>query len=182
LVASIMLLYLLYRMLCLKDPYGYYGLMPMDKITFSMLNITIDTAKGVAWDKVQQLIQGSEWFMSHGSLNASRVSPTWQPDKHIELIFGSSNNHVIGRALFSNFSDEVNFSAGNSRNIDAQKRKLKKMIAQIDARMVSRFGKGTSLPTLNIIASSKDADQAFLEDYIKSKSEDPKTLTIDEPQ
>lgn len=48
LVASIALLYLLYRMLCLKDPYGYYGLMPMDKITFSMLNITIDAAKGVA--------------------------------------------------------------------------------------------------------------------------------------
>lgn len=56
------------------------------------------------------------------------------------------------------------------------------MIAQIDARMVSRFGKGTHLPTLNIIASSKDADQAFLEDYIKRKSEDSKTLIIDEPQ
>lgn len=120
--------------------------------------------------------------MSHGSLNASRVAPTWQPDKHIELIFGSSNNHVIGRALFSNFSDEVNFAGGNVKNIDSQKKKLKKMIAQIDARMVSRFGKGTYLPTLNIIASSKDADQAFLEDYIKRKSEDVKTLIIDEPQ
>lgn len=98
--AVLAMLYLLYRMLCLKDPYGYYGMMPIDKITFSLLNITIDTAKGVAWDKLQQLLQNSEWFMAHGSLNASRVAPTWQPDKHIELIFGSSNNHVIGRALF----------------------------------------------------------------------------------
>ncbi len=113
LVASIALLYLLYRMLCLKDPYGYYGLMPMDKITFSLLNITIDTAKGVAWDKVQQLVQGSDWFMTHGSLNASRVAPTWQPDKHIELIFGSSNNHVIGRALYCLDGDtEILTSAG----------------------------------------------------------------------
>lgn len=182
LVASIALLYLLYRMLCLKDPYGYYGLMPMDKITFSTLNITLETARGVAWDKIQQLIQGSEWFMSHGSLNASRTAPTWQPDKHIELIFGSSNNHVIGRALFANISDEVNFSGGNSKNVEAQKKKLKKMVAQIDARMVSRFGKGTRLPTLNIIASSKDVEQAFLEDYIKRKAEDAKTLIIDEPQ
>lgn len=435
-MAVLAMLYLLYRMLCLKDPYGYYGMMPIDKITFSLLNITIDTAKGVAWDKLQQLLQNSEWFMAHGSLNASRVAPTWQPDKHIELIFGSSNNHVIGRALFcldgeteiltangvakikdlvnkpiqvwnlnnnnnkvlgpictvkptlttninyqisltdgsvinctadhlfklttgeykkakdltiddelaepklsyfefidniiqtrgqfglsnniyweghhiipkcfggtgnskhkdpniirllpeehyiahkllaeenpenkklvaafemmihpkgktkhyketscrlrkslqrtSNFSettlggkigmkiksiqkivlpeekqyydvvdsgdfhnfliktnssyiishncnmsDEVNFTAGNLKNIETQKKKLKKMIAQIDARMVSRFGKGTFLPTLNIIISSKDTEQSFLDDYIKRKEHDNKTLIIDEPQ
>lgn len=100
LVAVLAQLYLLYRMLCLKDPYEYFGLMPSDKITFSMLNITLETAKGVGWDKLQQLVQGSEWFMNHGSVNASRTAPTWQPDKHIELIFGSNNNHVIGRALF----------------------------------------------------------------------------------
>ena len=47
LVAVLAQLYLLYRMLCLKDPYEYFGLMPSDKITFSMLNITLETAKGV---------------------------------------------------------------------------------------------------------------------------------------
>ena len=87
-------------MLCLKDPYAYYGLMPMDKITFSMLNVTLDAAKGVAWDKEQQMLQASPWFLSHGQMNASRVAPQWQPSKHIELVFGSNNNHVVGRALF----------------------------------------------------------------------------------
>ncbi len=38
--------------------------------------------------------------MRHGTLNASRTNPTWQPEKHIELIFGSSNRQVVGRALF----------------------------------------------------------------------------------
>jgi hypothetical protein len=42
------MLYLLYRMLCLKDPYAYFGMQPIDKITFSMLNITLDAAQGVA--------------------------------------------------------------------------------------------------------------------------------------
>ena len=79
-------------------------------------------------------------------------------------------------------SDEVNFSAGNLKNVEAQKKKLRKMIAQIDARMVSRFGKGTFLPTLNIIISSKDTEQSFLDDYIKRKANDDRTLTIDEPQ
>jgi hypothetical protein len=73
--AVIAQLYLLYRMLCLKDPYGYFGMQPIDKITFSMLNITLDAAQGVAWDKAQQLIQSSSWFMDHGAVNASRSNP-----------------------------------------------------------------------------------------------------------
>lgn len=48
--------------------------------------------------------------------------------------------------------------------------------------MVSRFGKGTFLPTLNVIISSKDTEQSFLDDYIKRKANDDRTLTIDEPQ
>lgn len=121
--------------------------------------------------------------MAHGSVNASRSNPTWQPNKHIELIFGSNNNHVVGRALYSNLSDEVNF-AGGGNDVERKKTKLRKMIAQIDARMVSRFGKGTYLPTLNIIISSKDVEQAFLNSYIdtKRKNESKTTLIIDEPQ
>lgn len=181
-VAVLCQLYLLYRMMCLKDPYTYYGLQPIDKITFSMLNVTLEAAQGVGWDKMQQLLQSSDWFMDRGNMNASRTNPQWMPPKGIELVFGSSNRHVVGRALFSNFSDEVNFGVGN--NVEKQKAKLKKMISQIDARMISRFGKGTYLPTMNIIASSKDSEQAFMESYIEMKrqNESKTTLIVDEPQ
>ena len=181
-VAVLIQLYLLYRMMCLKDPYTYYGMQPIDKITFSMLNVTLEAAQGVGWDKQQQLLQSSDWFMERGNMNASRTNPQWQPPKGIELVFGSSNRHVVGRALFSNFSDEVNFGIGN--NVEKQKAKLRKMISQIDARMVSRFGKGTYLPTVNIIASSKDSEQSFMESYIEMKrqNESKTTLIVDEPQ
>ena len=181
-IAVVCQLYLLYRMLCLKDPYTYYGMQPIDKITFSMLNVTLEAAQGVGWDKMQQLLQSSDWFMEKGNMNASRTNPQWMPPKGIELVFGSSNRHVVGRALFSNFSDEVNFGVGN--NVEKQKAKLKKMISQIDARMISRFGKGTYLPTMNIIASSKDSEQAFMESYIEMKrqNESKTTLIVDEPQ
>lgn len=99
-VAVIIQLYLLYRMMCLKDPYQHFSMQPIDKITFSMLNVTLEAAQGVAWDKAQNLLQSSEWFMTHGNMNASRTNPQWQPPKGIELIFGSSNRHVVGRALF----------------------------------------------------------------------------------
>jgi len=51
-IAVICLLYMLYRLLCLKDPYLYYGMQPIDKISISLMNITLENAKGVALDKM----------------------------------------------------------------------------------------------------------------------------------
>lgn len=183
--AVICLLYLLYRLLCLKDPYLYYGLQPIDKITISLMNITIENAKGVALDKMNQMIMSSSWFMAHGKMTGVS-NLVYVPDKHIELITASSNNQVIGRAVFANFSDEVNW--GLTTDTEKLKTKYKQLISQIDARMKSRFmrtrGNETYLPTLNIIASSKNSEQSFLEDYIetKKKNESTNTLIVDEPQ
>ena len=184
-IAVICLLYMLYRLLCLKDPYLYYGMQPIDKITISLMNITIENAKGVALDKMNQMILSSNWFMSHGKMSGIS-NLEFVPDKHIELITASSNNQVIGRAVFANFSDEVNW--GLTNDTEKLKKKYKQLVSQIDARMKSRFmrqrGDETYLPTLNIIASSKNNEQSFLEDYIetKKKNETSKTLIVDEPQ
>lgn len=180
-IAVICLLYLLYRLLCLKDPYLYYGLQPIDKITISLMNITLENAKGVALDKMNQMILSSEWFMAHGEMSGT-VNLEYRPQKHIELITASSNNQVIGRAIFGNFTDEVNF--GLTSDVEKLKKKQKTLISQIDARMKSRFLRGTYLPTMNIIASSKNSDQSFLEDFIQSKvkNESKNTLIVDEPQ
>ena len=180
-IAVICLLYLLYRLLCLKDPYLYYGLQPIDKISISLMNITIENAKGVALDKMNQMILSSEWFKSHGEMSGIS-NLVYIPEKHIELITASSNNQVIGRAIFANFTDEVNF--GLTNDVEKLKKKQKQLISQIDARMKSRFLRGNYLPTLNILASSKNSDQSFLEDYIenKKKNESTTTLIVDEPQ
>ena len=146
-IAVICLLYLLYRLLCLKDPYLYYGMQPIDKITISLMNITIENAKGVALDKMNQLILSSKWFMQHGTMSGE-TNLNFVPEKHIELITASSNNQVIGRAILANFSDEVNW--GLTNDTEKLKKKYKQLISQIDARMRSRFLRGTYLPSLNL--------------------------------
>lgn len=179
--AVICQLYMLYRLLCLKDPYQYYGMQPIDKISISFMNINLENAKGVALDKFNQMVLASEWFMSHGEMHGV-TNLVYHPGKHIELIAASSNNQIIGRALFVNFSDETNFMGVS--NIEKAKKKMIKLITQVDARMRSRFMRGTYLPTLNILASSKDSEQSFLEDYINNKRENDSqsTLIVDEPQ
>jgi len=105
-IACICLLYMLYRLLCLRDPYLYYGMQPIDKLSISFLNITIDAAKGVGGDKFNQLLLGSSWFMSHGEMHGT-TNLEYVPNKHIEIVYGSSNNQIIGRALFCLDGDTV---------------------------------------------------------------------------
>lgn len=174
-------LYELYRMLCLKDPYLYYGLQPIDKITFALMNITLDAAEGVAWDKFQQLAQSSEWFLSHGTLSRSQ-NPQWSPGKKIELVCGSQSRHIIGRAVFWAFFDEVSFQ--NNQDVAKQKEKAKNLVNTAAARMQSRFMKGEVNPTILVLASSKRTEQSYMETFIQGKKqrESKTTLVIDEPQ
>ena len=124
--------------------------------------------------------------MQHGQMSGI-TNLKYIPNKHIEIITASSNNQIIGRAVFSNFADEVNFMG--VADVAKAKKKEMQLINQIDNRMVSRFQRTKAdgnayLPTLNIIASSKDKDQSFLEDYIemKQKNESSTTLVVNEPQ
>lgn len=97
------------------------------------------------------------------------------------LIKTTSGNYVVSHNC--SFEDEINF-ASMTTDVEKIKAKQKHLISQVDARMQSRFMKGTKLPTLNIIASSKTSDQSFLDSYIntKKKNESKTTLIIDEPQ
>ena len=115
-------------------------------------------------------------------MSKSKDDPIWVAPKGIELIFGSTPEHVIGRCLFACFEDEISFQ--RNQDVEKQKEKAKALISSIDARMKSRFMKGENLPTLNILASSKRTEQSFLESFIeqKRKNESKTTLIIDEPQ
>lgn len=180
-MAVLVMLYELYRMLCLKNPYTYYGLQPIDKITFAMMNITLDASKGVAWDKMQQLLQSSEWFMNHGTVSGN-INVEWSPPKGIELIAGSLPRHILGRAVYCAFLDEISFQP--NQDVEKQKEKAKELVSAASTRMQSRFMKGDKNPTILIIASSKRTEQSFMETFIhkRKEMESKTTLVVDEPQ
>ena len=181
--AVIIGLYELYRMLCLKDPAVYYGIMSTDVISFAVINITLDAASGVAWSKMQNLIQTSDWFMQRGSLSKTEL-PVWKPhaSSNIELICGSQPRHFIGRALWWAFLDEISFQP--NQDVEKQKQKATELVSSATARMQSRFMKGTKNPTILVLASSKRTEQSFLETWIsnKKKNESTTTIIVDEPQ
>lgn len=181
--AVIIGLYELYRILCLKDPYVYYGIMNIDTISFAVVNISLDASKDVAWDKMQNMLKASPWFMAHGTLSKS-MEPEWRPsaDSKIDLICGSLPRHFIGRALWWSFFDEISFQP--NQDVEKQKQKAIELVSSAAARQQSRFMRGEKNPTIMVLASSKRTEQSFLETWIenKKKNESKTTLVVDEPQ
>lgn len=173
--------YLLYRILCLKDPASFYDIKSTEKITFAFMNIKLELTEEIALDKFQKNIQLSPWFMSKGKMTTYKNSPYWIPPEPLELVIGSQSDDVVGRPIFFAFLDELSFI--RNQDIDKQKQKAKDMVDTARGGMVTRFIRNGKNPTLMCIASSKRSEQSFMESYIKTiiSLEDSSALIVDKP-
>lgn len=73
--------------------------MARDKIVFSFFNINLDLSYGVAYQKLQSILQESPWFMDHGTISGTK-NPDYRPGKGIELRVGSRTEHSLGQNIF----------------------------------------------------------------------------------
>ena len=172
--------YLMYRVMCLRNPIDYYGLKPTEKICFAFMNITKILAEDIANSKFQNTIKLSPWFQAHGTM-VGRENIYWQPPEYIQIIIGSQASHVIGLPIFFAFFDEISFI--RNQDIDKQKAKAIDMIDTAIGGMKTRFLRKGKSPSLLILASSKRSEKSFLEVHMKKKLESEKenVLIVDEP-
>lgn len=173
--------YLMYRVMCLKNPLEFYHLKPTEKIVFAFMNIKLDLAESIATDKFQKTIQMSPWFMSKGSITQRNNQPFWNPPDPIKLIIGSQSDDIIGLPVYYAFFDEISFI--RNQDIDKQKKKAKDMIDTAIGGMMTRFIHQGKNPTMLVVASSKRSEQSFMEQYIKtlSQNETNNVYVVDKP-
>lgn len=173
--------YLMYRVMCLKDPLEHYHIKNTEKIAFAFMNIKIDLAKAIAMDKFQKTIQRSPWFMSKGTMTQKDNQPYWNPPDPLEIIIGSQSDDVIGRPIFFAFFDEISFL--KNQDVEKQKLKAKDMINTAKGGMKTRFIYKGKNPTLLVVASSKKSEQAFMESYIRElrENEGDNVKIVDKP-
>ena len=173
--------YLMYRVMCLKNPLEYFNLKQTEKICFAFMNIKLDLAEEIAISKFQKTIQMSPWFMSKGRMTSYHSKPYWIPPEPIQIIIGSQSDDVIGLPIYYAFFDEISFI--KNQDIDKQKAKAKDMIDTAIGGMMTRFVHKGKNPTMLVVASSKRSEQSFMEEYIKtlSKTQGNSTLVIDKP-
>ena len=161
-VAVAIMSYLMYRVMCLKNPLQFFGLKPTEKICFAFMNITKTLAEEIGVSKFQHTVQMSPWFMSKGTMTRLNNEPYWNPPSPVEIIIGSQSSHVIGQPIFAAFFDEISFI--KNQDIDKQKKIAMDMIDTAIGGMKTRFIRKGKNPTLLILASSKRSEKPFLEE------------------
>ena len=173
--------YLMYRVMCLKNPLEFYRLKQTEKICFAFMNIKLALAEEIAISKFQKTVQMSTWFMNKGRMTTLHGNPYWVPPEPINIIIGSQSDDVIGQPIYFAFFDEISFI--KNQDVDKQKKKAKDMIDTAIGGMFTRFIHNGKNPTMLVVASSKRSEQSFMEEYIKtlSKTEGNTTYVVDKP-
>lgn len=179
-VAVLIGAYLMYKIMCLKNPLQHYHMKPTEKFCFAFMNIKKDAAEEIANSKFQNTIKSSPWFLKHGKLTGRNMH-YWEPPDYIDIIVGSQSSDVIGLPIFYAFFDEISFM--RNKDIDEQKKKAIDMIDTAIGGMMTRFIYNGKNPTLLVLASSKRSDKSFLEEHVRKTLEDKdaNALIVDEP-
>ena len=173
-------LYLMHRLMCLKNPHEFLNLKPTEKVCFAFMNITMTLAEEVGISKFQETVKLSPWFMERGHLTGREIK-IWNPPEFIDIILGSQASHLVGRPVYFAFFDEISFI--KNMDISKQKKIAMDMIDTAIGGMKTRFIHRGKNPTVLVLASSKRTDKSFLEEHMKKKlrDEDESALIIDEP-
>lgn len=93
--------YLLYRVMCLKNPLEHFHLKPTEKIVFALMNIKLALVEEIATSKFQNSIKMSPWFMKRGHITG-KSNLIWEPDDkyNIDIKIGSQSDDLIGLPIY----------------------------------------------------------------------------------
>lgn len=93
--------YMLYRLMCLKDPQKYFGKKEVSKFSILFFNITKEMAKGVAFREFNDTLKECPWFNAHGHFSKSEENFYYIPEGgKIVIDYGSDAAHGLGKQVF----------------------------------------------------------------------------------
>jgi len=133
-VASIVLLYLVHWVLCLKDPQGFFNLMAGSRIAFMMMSTKASQAREVLFGDVKARVSLSPWFKNH-PIDTSRKNQI-RFDGDIWIVPGDSQETTFeGYNILGGVIDEA-----DSHKITEHKDYAEVGFRTIQNRISSRFG------------------------------------------
>lgn len=174
-LATVGLLYNVYKVLCLKSPQTYYGLMPDVKIAFMMFSKTKGLAQSVNFDYLSTFLSNSKFFRDRVKIpkTSSGVQNGINLSKNVWLEIGSQISHALGKAVFGAVLDEANFQNEGSQQAE-------KIYSGILNRMESRFaGSMGVLPSILFVVSSPKNANSFLEERLDKARSVPSSFILE---
>ena len=155
--------YMLYRLMCLKNPQQFFGKKDISKFSIFFCNVTKDLAKGVAFREFNDTLKASPWFNAHGTFSKSDRDFYYIPEGgNIIIDYGSDASHGLGQQVFVGFMDECNFSKAGIKDVNKAKTHMKETYNTISARVKGTFKHGGEVFGKLFAVSSKRSDSDFM--------------------
>lgn len=161
--------YMLYRLMCLRDPQKFFGKKDVSIFSILFFNLTEKLAKGVAFREYNDTLKESPWFVAHGSFTRSDQNFIYIPEGgKITIDYGSDASHGLGKQVFAAMLDEINFSQAGIKDVNKAKTRIKNTYDTINARIQGTFKHGGQVFGKMFAVSSKRSDSDFMEDHIRT--------------
>ena len=169
---SVIATYEVYKLLCLKNPATYYGLLSNSVIVTALFSSTMDLVTGVNWPKMRDAMVMSPWFRER--LNINEQEPKLKSldlDKNVAVQIGSRTQHAISRDVLIAIVDEGNAGVLNDQ--------VRENYNEIYRRRKSRFENGFRVPGLLLACSSPKGEDDFINSRIEREKGNPGVLVVD---
>lgn len=133
-VSSMAIVYCIYRLLCLKDPQGYFKFAKGTKIAFINISTSFSQAKDVVFSEIKNRIDNNQWFQNFYP-PSPRIKSLLRFPKNIYILpLGSNEESPLGYNIFGAVIDEASF-----HTLTKDKDYAEESYNQIKKRIRSRF-------------------------------------------
>ena len=170
-VASIVCLYVLYEISCMRDPHRSFGLSPGSDISAVVFSVTEDLAIKVIFENVATKVAASRYFQEKFYPNVLKKEVRFPNNVRIAPK-AANDTSALGMNVIMAIIDESNFLNRSKRRkiVDPSQGGVDRaevIYNSLKRRMISRYQQRGRLPGMFVIASSKQSKTDFTERLIK---------------
>ena len=154
--SSIIIAYMVYRILCLKNPQAFLSLAKGSKISFINMSVRAEQSRKVVFGEIKARIDNSPWFSKYYSPDPEIRSELRFPKGVVIFPGNSQETFPIGYNIFGGIMDEAAWYIDTDNHDVAEE-----MFNALHSRIKSRYGdKGL----LIMISSPR-----YVDDFIETK-------------
>jgi len=160
--SSIIIVYMVYRVLCLRDPQEFFGIAKDSLICFINMSIRAEQSKKVVFGEIKARIDNSPWFQKYCPPDTDIRSELKFP-KSVSIFPGNSKETFpLGYNMLGGVMDEAAFyTETDSRDV------AEEMFNALHSRIKNRFGDNGLLV---MISSPR-----YVDDFIEKKMKEAQT-------
>jgi len=170
--------YIMYRVLCLKEPWRYFNLASGSKMSIAFFNLTKTLSSSKGFSLLQSLLMNSSWFTERGILRGTKDAYLEFPLFNYILASPYASGYgTVGEDVIAASMDEVDSALVS----DKVKLKILKAYESTVRRFISRFViDGESLGKFFLVASKQDT-MSFIDTFVDEHKNSGRMFVVDIP-